>query len=205
MSPLAGSLTARTLKNVGVFCGANPGSSPAFMTAATALGRQLASEDVGLVYGGASKGLMGAVADAAIDHGGRVVGVIPEALGSREIAHQGLSALHVVGSMHERKALMAEHSDAFITLPGGFGTLDETFEVLTWTQIGVHHKPLGLLNVEGFFDGLIAFADSQVAAGFVQRKHRDMIIVEPDHDALLRKLEIVSLPSTRGWKNAPAQ
>lgn len=173
------------------------------MAAARTLGALLADTGIGLVYGGASKGLMGAVADGVIDHGGDAIGVIPAALGDREIAHQGLSKLHIVGSMHERKALMAEQSDAFITLPGGFGTLDETFEVLTWTQIGVHRKPLGLLNIDGFYDGLMAFAGKQVDAGFVQRIHRDMIVVESDAQRLLERLSTIDLPPTRGWKPSP--
>lgn len=189
------------MHRIGVFCGANPGRLPSYLRAASELGSLLGSQRIELVYGGSSKGLMGAVADAALAAGGAVTGVIPASLADREIAHEGLTTLDIVDSMHARKQRMAELADAFVTLPGGFGTLDETFEILTWTQIGVHRKPLGLLNIDGFFDTLLAFADEQVAQGFVQAKHRDMLAVADQPEALIATLQSLSLPETRAWRD----
>jgi uncharacterized protein (TIGR00730 family) len=154
---------------VAVYAGSSPGALPEFMTAADAVGRSLARAGVGLVYGGASVGLMGAVADGALAAGGEVIGVLPGELFSREIQHQGLTRLEVVGSLHERKALMAELADGFAALPGGLGTLDELFEVLTWRQLGLHDKPIVLVDVAGYCSALVALLDAQVAAGFVQQ------------------------------------
>src|SRR6476659_9409503 len=151
-----------------VFCGASPGNEARYVDAARAVGEGRARQGIGVVYGGGRVGLMGAVADAALAAGGEVIGVIPQELVDRELAHGGLTELHVVGSLHERKALMAELSDAFVALPGGFGTLDELMEQLTWSQLGLHRKPVGLLDVEGFWAPLIALARHAVEEGFVR-------------------------------------
>lgn len=181
------------MKRVCIFCGANAGSRPAFVAAAQEMGATLARRGQGVVYGGGNVGLMGAVADAALATGGEVIGVIPRTLVERELAHEGISALHVVGSMHERKALMADLSDGFIAMPGGFGTLDEFFEVLTWAQLGLHGKPCGLLNVDGYFDHLLRFLDRAVADGLLQPNNRAMFLVESSPVALLDTMQ----PATR--------
>lgn len=175
------------------------GRNGAYRDAAAALGRLLAREGIGLVYGGASVGLMGTVADAALAGGGEVIGVIPRALEAKEIAHAGLSALHVVETMHERKALMAELADGFIALPGGMGTFDEFFEVVTWAQLGIHAKPFGLLNVAGYYDRLAAFLDHTVAEGFVRGEHREMIVVEESPEALLERFCVPRAPVVQKW------
>ena len=184
------------MRRLCVFSGSSPGAHPAYAEATAALGRALADARIGVVYGGASVGLMGTVADAALAAGGEVVGVIPQSLVDREIAHPGLSELHVVQSMHERKALMADLSDGFVALPGGTGTLEELFEVYTWTQLGLHAKPLGLFNVRGYFDGLARFLDHATAERFVTPQHRAMLLVHEGLDDLLDGLA--------GW-DAPAQ
>jgi uncharacterized protein (TIGR00730 family) len=148
----------------------------------------MAERGLGLVYGGGHVGLMGVLADAVLAAGGRVIGVIPQALVDRELAHQGLTELHIVETMHQRKALMADSSDAFIALPGGFGTLDETFEILTWAQLGLHAKPVGMLNVEGFFDPLLAWIEQAVAQGFLRAQHRELLMVYDEPAALLDAL-----------------
>lgn len=187
------------MKRICVFCGSSAGRNPAYRDAAEALGRLLAREGIGLVYGGSSVGLMTAVADAALAAGGEVIGVIPRALEAKEIAHPGLSALHVVGSMHERKALMAELSDGFVALPGGMGTFDEFFEVVTWAQLGIHVKPCGLLNVGGYYDRLTAFLDHAVAERFVKGEHREMIVVEERPEALLERFRAYRSPVVERW------
>ncbi len=179
-----------------VFCGSHPGDDPAFRDAASLVGRLLAERGLGIVYGGGRVGLMGALADAALAAGGRVIGVIPEALASREVAHRSVTELHVVGSMHERKALMAAHADAFLALPGGFGTLEELFEVVTWRQLGFHEKPCGLLNVAGYFDRLIGFVDDAVAAGFVNASDRAALIDGDEPAALVDRLLELRGPAT---------
>jgi uncharacterized protein (TIGR00730 family) len=184
------------VKRVCVFSGSSPGADIAYRAAAADLGRGLAERGIELVYGGAHVGLMGVVADSALEGGGRVVGVIPQSLVDREIAHPGLSDLRVVDSMHERKAQMAELADAFVALPGGVGTLEELFEVYTWNQLGLHAKPLGLFNVRGYFDGLVRFLDHAVAERFVTPAHRAMLLVGEDLGELLDGLA--------GWE-APAQ
>jgi uncharacterized protein (TIGR00730 family) len=171
-----------------VFCGSSPGSNPAFTDAAAAFGRGLAARAVGLVYGGASIGLMGVVADAAIAAGGRATGVITEALAGHEIAHSSLSDLHVVTTMHERKAMMASLCDAFAMLPGGFGTLEEFMESVTWAQLGLHDKRCGILNVDGFYDDLLDFVDHAVAERFIKATQVDRLIVSKDPEALLDAL-----------------
>jgi uncharacterized protein (TIGR00730 family) len=171
-----------------VFCGSSAGTRPEYLAAARALGRVLAERGVGLVYGGASVGLMGAVADAALAAGGHVAGVIPRALVEREIAHPGLSELHVVRTMHERKALMNELSDGFVALPGGIGTLEELFEVWTWAQLGVHGKPCALLDVAGFYAPLLAFLDHARDEGFVRERQRAMLLVDDDAARLVERM-----------------
>ncbi len=170
---------------VGVFCASSDGVQPEYMEAARALGRGLAAHGMGLVYGGASIGTMGALADAALSAGAPVMGVLPSVLKDREIAHRGLTELHFVGSMHERKALMAERADAFLALPGGYGTLDEFLEILTWAQLGLHAKPCVLVNVRGFYDQLLGFLDHAVEAGFLQPSNRTLIQVADDVEAAL--------------------
>jgi len=171
-----------------VFCGSSPGRSDTYLAAATRLGTLLARENIGLVYGGARLGLMGAVADAVLDAGGQVSGVIPQALVSREVAHRGLTALHVVDSMHARKALMAQLSDAFLALPGGLGTLEELFEVWTWAYLGLHRKPVALLDVGGFYRQLTGFLDHVVEEGFLKRVHREAMLVDQDPERLLTRI-----------------
>jgi uncharacterized protein (TIGR00730 family) len=187
------------VKRLCVFSGSSPGADLAYRAAATDLGHRLAERGIDLVYGGASVGLMGAVADAAMEGGGHVIGVIPQSLVDREIAHPGLVDLRVVDSMHERKALMAELSDAFVALPGGVGTLEELFEVYTWNQLGLHAKPLGLFNVRGYFDGLARFLDHAVAERFVTEQHRAMLLVSEDLGGLLDGLEGWQAPRQPKW------
>jgi uncharacterized protein (TIGR00730 family) len=170
-----------------VFCGSAFGSRPVYAEVARSFGRGLAARGIGVVYGGASVGLMGELADAALAAGGEVIGVIPRSLVAREIAHAGLTELHVVETMHERKALMAELSDAIVALPGGAGTLDELFETLTWRQLGLHAKPIVLLDVDGFFEPLVALADHLVAEGFVRPEFRRVLGVERDVGALVTR------------------
>lgn len=183
------------MRNLCVFCGSSPGLLPAYAEAAGRLGATLADRGVGVVFGGGHIGLMGILADAALSRGGEVVGVIPQALQDRELGHLGVTRLHVVPSMHERKALMAEMSDAFAALPGGYGTVEEFCEVLTWAQLGFHAKPCGLLNVGGFFDPLLALFDSQVERGFLSPGHRRLVLVEEDPDRLVDRLEAARLPA----------
>ena len=177
-----------TLRSLCVFCGSSPGASSVYRAAAEQLGAVLARERVRVVYGGGHVGLMGAVADAALAAGGEVIGVIPQHMVDREVAHRGLTELRVVQSMHERKALMAELSDGFVALPGGLGTLEELFEVWTWGQLGLHRKPYGLLDVAHFFQPLLAFLDHQTAERFVRAEHRAMLVVETDPERLLRRM-----------------
>jgi uncharacterized protein (TIGR00730 family) len=177
-----------TLRRICVFCGSSVGTPPAYAAAARELGRALAQRGLGIVFGGGKVGLMGVLADAALEVGGEVFGVIPQALVAREIGHNGLTKLHVVRSMHERKTLMADLADAFIALPGGYGTFEEFFEAVTWTQLGIHRKPCGLLNVEGYYDALLALLDRAVADGFIRAANRSLVLDAPDVPALLKKL-----------------
>ena len=172
-----------------VFCGSSPGAGAAYVRATRELGRLLVKHDFGLVYGGGRVGLMHEIATEVHQRGGEVIGVIPRMLLERELGNRELSDLRVVGTMHERKALMAELADAFIALPGGLGTLEEIFEALTWTQLGIHHKPCGLLNVGGYYDCLLEFVDHAVSEGFIAAGHRALILLEEDPEALLFKLE----------------
>jgi hypothetical protein len=177
------------VRRICVFCGASSGRRPVYAEAARGFGSALAARGLGLVYGGGRVGLMGAVADGALAAGGEVAGVIPQALVERELAHGGLTDLHVVGSLHERKALMADLADAFVALPGGFGTLDELMEQLTWSQLGLHTKPVGLLDVEGFWHPLIALARHATDEGFVRESDLGAIAVSDEPGALLDRLE----------------
>src|SRR5256714_2045460 len=179
---------------LGVFGGSGLGNVAAFGEQVGALGHLLADEGIGLVYGGARVGLMGVLADAVLAHGGEVIGVIPRALVQREIAHATLTELRVVESMHQRKASMAELADGFLTLPGGAGTMDEFFEAWTWGQLGLHVKPCGLLNIAGYYDALLAFLDRAMTAGFLSQRHREMLVIESDPRALLRRFTCYSYP-----------
>ncbi|MBT9331397.1 TIGR00730 family Rossman fold protein [Paracidobacterium acidisoli] len=170
----------KSKKWICVFCGSADGASPAYLETARCLGRLIAGQGHGLVYGGATVGAMGAVADAALGTGGEVVGVIPDVIMDREIGHTGLTELHVVRTMHERKALLAERADAFVALPGGYGTLDEFIEILTWAQLRIHAKPCVFVNVGGYYDGLLAFFDRAVAEGFIKAENRGLILVAKD-------------------------
>ncbi|MBI5446875.1 MAG: TIGR00730 family Rossman fold protein [Deltaproteobacteria bacterium] len=187
------------MKRICVYCGSNYGTRPAYRRAAAELGTELARRGLGLVYGGSHVGLMGALADATLAAGGEVVGVIPGALVSREIAHPGLSELRVVGSMQERKALMADLSDAFIALPGGFGTLEEFCEVATWTQLGLHRKACGLLDVERYFTALLAFLDHAAGEGFIRREHRSIVLTSDTPGELLDGLSAFQPPALPKW------
>lgn len=187
------------VRRVCVFCGSSPGASPRYLAAANGLGVLLAQRGLGLVYGGASVGLMGKLADAVLAEGGEVIGVIPRAMITKEVAHAGLLDLRVVDSMHERKALMADLSNAFIALPGGIGTLEELLEILTWSQLGIHDKPCGVLNVRGYFDGLLALLDHVVAERFMRPEHRAMLLAEPTPEALLDALEGYAAPVQEKW------
>jgi uncharacterized protein (TIGR00730 family) len=187
------------MKSVCVFCGSSPGARPGYRDGAERLATAIAKRGLDLVYGGASVGLMGVLADAALAAGGRVVGVLPRALDRKEIAHAGLSELRIVDSMHERKAQMAERSDAFVALPGGIGTLEEWFEVLTWSQLGFHAKPCGLLDVDGYFAPLLALLDRAVSERFVTPEHRSMIVVENDAERLLDALASWRAPAAEKW------
>lgn len=178
----------RTLRSVCVFCGSQPGVRPAYVAAARALGRRLAQQGSTTIYGGGHVGMMGALADAALGAGGRVVGVIPQHLMRPEVAHQNLDELLVVASMHERKRTMAERADAFVVLPGGYGTFEEMFEMVTWLQLELQAKPVGLLNVEGYFDHLLAFLRHGAAEGFIRAEHRDLLLVDVTPEALLERL-----------------
>jgi uncharacterized protein (TIGR00730 family) len=187
------------MMRVCVFAGSSSGSRPEYRAAAEGLGRELAARHIGLVYGGARIGLMGAVADAVLAAGGHAIGVIPGALAEKEVAHSGLTELRVVSSMHERKALMAELADGFVALPGGWGTLDELFEILTWAQLGIHRKPCGLLNVQGYFDRLLSFLDHTTGEGFVRLEHQSMISVSDSPATLLDTLAAYEPPRVEKW------
>ncbi|WP_430512981.1 TIGR00730 family Rossman fold protein [Pannonibacter phragmitetus] len=187
------------MKSICVFCGSNFGTDPAFEQAARETGRVIAEAGKTLVYGGAAVGLMGAVADGALAAGGKVIGILPEALKAKELEHKGLSEIHIVRSMHERKAMFAELSDGFITLPGGTGTMEEIFEVWTWGQLGYHSKPFGLLNTAGFYDALLTFLDEQVAKGFVRAEMRSMLLVAEHPAHLIAGFEAYVPPVISKW------
>lgn len=187
------------MKSICVFCGSSFGTRASYAETAVETGRQIAEQGFRLVYGGAKVGLMGTVADAALKAGGKVIGVLPRALEEKELAHEGLDELHLVGSMHERKALMAELSDAFIALPGGAGTLEEIFEVWTWGQLGYHQKPCGFLNVDGYYDQLIAFLDHQTHEAFTKKAMRDMVQIADTPQALIDLFKSYEAPDTPKW------
>ncbi|MDF1503376.1 TIGR00730 family Rossman fold protein [Roseisolibacter sp. H3M3-2] len=187
------------LRSVCVFCGSSPGVDGRHADAARDFGARLARRGLTLVYGGARRGLMGALADAALEDGGRVTGIIPRGLWAREVGHTGLSELLVVDTMHERKALMAERADAFVALPGGAGTLEELFEAWTWAMLGIHAKPVAVLDVDGFFAPLLAMVDHMTEAGFVRAAHRQMLLVDDDADRLLARLAAYEPPAVERW------
>ncbi len=192
------------MKNICIFCGSNTGKSAVYADAARGMVRAIAGAGMGIVFGGGNIGLMGVVAEAALAAGVHVTGVTPRRLLEREMVHTGLTELHVVESMHERKVMMAEMSDAFIALPGGMGTLDELFEMVTLIQLGVQRKPCGLLNVEGYFDHLRAFLDHAVDERFVNPAHRDMIVIDADPAGMIERLRGWTLPQTSKWLDAKA-
>jgi uncharacterized protein (TIGR00730 family) len=187
------------MKRICVFCGSSPGASPRYAELAQRLGAILARRRLTLVYGGGNVGLMGRLADAVLERGGQVIGVIPQALMDLEVGHSGLSDLRIVGSMHERKALMADLADGFIALPGGIGTLEEFCEILTWAQLGMHAKPCGLINVEGYFDHLMTFLDHAVHERFFRPEHRAMVLIEDDPEQLLNRFERYQPPQLEKW------
>jgi uncharacterized protein (TIGR00730 family) len=190
------------IRRLAVFCGSNPGARPEYVAAARAFGTLLCARGIGIVYGGSSVGLMAALADTMLDDLGDIIGVIPRMLVEREVANKTIADLRIVGSMHERKAMMAELADGFVALPGGIGTLEEFFEIWTWGQLGMHEKPVGLLNVAGYFDLLLEFLDRAVEEKFVREVHRDMVVVESDPAALLSRFEAYEPPRVVKWINA---
>ena len=187
------------LQRICVFCGSSAGFDPIHLQMAGNMGASLAREGIELVYGGGSVGLMGAVADAILQADGHVIGVIPRFLATRELLHEGVSDLRLTETMHERKALMSDLSDAFIALPGGLGTYEELFEVLTWAQLGLHGKPTGLLNIAGYFDPLIAMIDRAITEGFCRDEHRQLFVVDDRPESLLQKIREHSMPTVRKW------
>jgi uncharacterized protein (TIGR00730 family) len=188
-----------TMRRVCVFCGSSPGVRAEYVDAARNVGVTLAHQSLGLVYGGGRTGLMGEVADAALHAGGEVIGIIPQHLQAREVAHSGLSELRVVGTMHERKAMMADMADGFIGLPGGLGTMEEFFEVVTWSQLGIHTKPTGLLNVRGYYDLVDTFLGHAVTEGFLRPEHRALILIARDVTALLEDMQSFQTTLTDKW------
>ncbi|NJB37850.1 TIGR00730 family Rossman fold protein [Croceivirga sp. JEA036] len=189
------------MKAITVFCGSSNGAAALFMEQAHALGGALATKQIQLIYGGAKVGLMGAVADGALQAQGEVIGVLPKFLQTKEIAHTGLSALHLVASMHERKTMMNDLCDGVIALPGGFGTLEELFEMLTWGQLGLHTKPIGILNSNGYYDALLQLLDGMVAQGFLKQANRDMVLVSASIEDLLTQMENYTAPAVPKWLN----
>jgi uncharacterized protein (TIGR00730 family) len=182
-----------------VFCGSNTGADPVYAEAARSLGALFAREGVSLVYGGGSVGLMGELADAVLSAGGEVIGVIPHALWAREVGHRGLTDIRIVETMHERKAMMADLADAFIALPGGLGTLEEIFEIWTWAQLGLHQKPVGFLDVNGFFSPLMTFLDRAMRERFLREEHRGIAMIESDAATLLRRFDDWRPPKVEKW------
>ena len=187
------------ISRVCVYCGASPGKHPAYKTMAQRLGKLLASHHIGLVYGGGDVGVMGDIANAVLQEGGEVIGIIPKALATKEVAHFGVTEIEIVDSMHTRKARMAELSDAFIALPGGIGTMEELFETWTWAQLGYHQKPVGLLNTAGYYTPLLDFLDKMVLQGFLQEKQRHMLLVDTNPVHLLEKISAYRAPAVPQW------
>jgi uncharacterized protein (TIGR00730 family) len=187
------------IKRICVYCGSSKGKDSAYTDAAAALGQVLCERNIGLVYGGAAVGIMGKVADAVLDAGGEAIGVIPKALAVKEVAHENLAELHVVASMHERKAMMADLADGFIALPGGWGTLEEIFEILTWAQLGFHDKPCGLLNISGYYDHLVGFLENSFEQQFVSELYRPMLMTADNPVQLLDLFASYKAPKVRKW------
>ena len=190
------------VKRICVFCGSSTGHDPIFRESAARMGRLLAEQNIGLVYGGGQIGLMGVVADAVLEQGGEVVGVIPEALATKELLHTGVTEMHVVHDMHARKALMSQLADAFVALPGGFGTYEELLEVITWAQLGLQQKSIGLLNTAGFFSPLVDFFERAITAGFIKEKHRELFVVQQTPAELLRAMSEHHPPTLTKWIDA---
>jgi len=190
------------MQRICVFCGSSAGIKHEYAVGARELGLVLAKQNIDLVYGGGHVGLMGIVADAAMSAGAKAIGIIPRCLADKEVAHQGLTELKIVQTMHERKAQMSELSDGFIAMPGGFGTLEELFEVITWAQLGIHKKPFGLFNINGFFDKLIEFIDYQVEQGFIPQRHREMVIVSDDAEELVELLTNFQPVAQEKWASS---
>ena len=184
------------MRRICIFCGSQVGTNGLYRQAATALGQLLVRHGYGLVYGGGHVGLMGVIADAVLASGGEVIGVIPESMVARELAHTGLTQLQVVSGMHARKARMAELADAFIALPGGYGTFEELFEVITWAQLGMHRKPIGLLNVAGYFNALKALVDQAITEGFIRAEHQHLLTMADDANTLLEMLNLKAVHET---------
>ena len=190
---------AKIISSIAVFCGSSPGFDPVFRDTAFSLGEILAGRGITLIYGGAKIGLMGAVADGSLSRDGRVVGVIPHFLSTKEVAHENLAELIMVETMHERKMKMHDLCDAFIALPGGYGTLEELFEMITWAQLGLHQKPVGILNVHGFYDALIGQVNTMVPTGFLKPEHRSMMLSSPIPAELIDKLAAYEAPPVKKW------
>jgi len=187
------------MKHIAVFCGSSTGTENIYLEQAILLGETLAKNDIQLIYGGAKVGLMGAVANGALNKEGKVTGVIPDFLLKKELAHPGITKLHVVETMHQRKTLMHDLSDGFIALPGGFGTMEELFEITTWSQLGLHKKPIGLLNTNGFYNHLKLLMDQMVISGFLKEIYRDMLLIDENIDDLLKQMENYTAPSVGKW------
>jgi uncharacterized protein (TIGR00730 family) len=198
-APLDTSHPLRVIKKVCVFCGSSAGNRPVYRESAAQLGNQLAASGITLVFGGGRVGLMGVLADSVLQGGGEVIGVMPRALAEKEIAHSSLTHLHIVETMHERKALMADLADSFVLLPGGFGSWEEFCEVVTWLQLGMHRKPCGILNVAGYYDGLLALTAHAVGEGFLALAYKEMVIVRDNVEQLLSQLNTAPLPSIAKW------
>ena len=189
------------MKRITVFCGSSSGTDPIFVSQATLLGQTLASSNIELVYGGANVGLMGAVADGVLNNGGKVIGVLPVFLQFKELAHNSLTELIIVETMHERKTKMNDLCDGVIALPGGFGTLEELFEMLTWAQLGLHNKPIGILNSDGFYDALLAMIETMVDKGFLKSSNKQMVLVSDDITDLINKMKNYTAPAGTKWLN----
>ncbi len=187
------------MKSICVFCGSNPGNDPAYLEAATSAGLYLAKNNIGLVFGGGRVGLMGRIADTVMENGGRVTGIIPRDLAEKEVAHENLTELHIVGSMHQRKAMMAKLSDGFIAMPGGFGTFEEICEVITWTQLGFQDKPCGILNMNGYYDPMIRLFDKAVSEGFIREMHRELVIVGEEIESLVEAMRQFKPMNLEKW------
>lgn len=187
------------MKRICVFCGSNSGIDPIYLATAEKVGKFLAHNNIELVFGGGRVGLMGKIADTVMENGGKVIGIIPQALSEREVAHQGLTELHIVGSMHERKAMMADLADGFIALPGGVGTFEEFCEIVTWAQLGIHNKPCALMNVGGFYDSFIAMFDHSMNQGFIRPQHRALVLVESEIDKLYKAMLEYRPPIVEKW------